>query len=306
MWRMLLLFAIAASRATAQLVQYDYNPCPQVPTLHCRNGSTCTPGVGSFGGQHEHLDLQTHESGYYCKCKDGFIGHECQLEVDECQGGSGAPSCYNGSKCQSSGGGASCDCNELNRNSGALDTKFSGAMCQHESTSFCAVSLVGNFAPNHQFCTNHGDCKKLVTGNQQHPGCDCKPGWMGEHCEIRTDPFAKTPNMNKSQAQGGNKTTSIIMFSLMIVAVVIVALLIAYQVFVAKKKTNTSSDAVFQGEKPRQASVGEGDLNPDGSGTLGSPTNGTNGVTNGDASGVEDDDDAESDAADEPSEQEIV
>ena len=44
--------------------QYDYTVCPEVPTLHCKNGSTCTPGIASFG-QHNHLDLQTHDSGEF-------------------------------------------------------------------------------------------------------------------------------------------------------------------------------------------------------------------------------------------------
>ena len=61
-----------------------------------------------------------------------------------------------------------CDCNQLNEDSGPTAMKFAGLMCQHESTSMCAASLVGTHSPNHQFCTNHGKCVKLVSDTEPH------------------------------------------------------------------------------------------------------------------------------------------
>ncbi|KAL3763603.1 hypothetical protein ACHAW5_009604 [Stephanodiscus triporus] len=197
----------------------SYVVCPQVPTLHCRNGSTCESGMATIHEQHAHLNLQTHESGYHCVCLPGYIGHECQVEVDDCDAVTGYDpsdatgtlrSCYHGSKCRaysSSSGGSSaaaqhyCDCESINRMSGPTAQKFAGIMCQHASTSMCAASLVvasssssssssspsslssvGTHSPNGQFCANHGTCVRMVSGDEPHPGCVCKDGWTGMHC----------------------------------------------------------------------------------------------------------------------------
>ena len=195
------------------------------------------------------------------------------MQVDECGGNNSGTvsSCYNGSKCQKNG---TCNCDQLNQNSLSTDTKYAGAMCEHESTSFCASSLVGNHAPNHQFCTNHGVCKRMVTDGEPHPGCDCAVGWMGDHCEIQQDPYARpVPVMSGSNDQGGTSTMAIVLFSLMIVA--IVGIIAGGAFIVIKKKRSAAnddgSDAVFQGTMPGEREktvVREGDLDMDGSSTL--------------------------------------
>ena len=53
------------------------------------NGSTCQEGISKIPAQHSHLNLQTHESGYYCKCIGDYIGHECRIQVDDCDGDTG-------------------------------------------------------------------------------------------------------------------------------------------------------------------------------------------------------------------------
>ena len=151
----------------------EYTQCPQVPSLHCRNGSVCESGVATFGKQHDHLGLQTHESGYYCKCLPGYIGHECAVQVDDCEGETGynpsdptgsLHSCYHGSTCRTSDSGSYCDCKSLNKSSDPVATKYAGLMCQHESTSMCAVTmLLENSAPDQQFCTNHGKVRRSDT-----------------------------------------------------------------------------------------------------------------------------------------------
>ncbi|EJK48803.1 hypothetical protein THAOC_32369 [Thalassiosira oceanica] len=109
-----------------------YAQCPEVPSLHCKNGSVCEDGVATFGKLHDHLGLQTHESGFYCKCLPGYIGHECTIQVDDCKGKkrynpsnpTGAlHSCYHGSTCRTSDSGSYCDCNSLNKSSDPIDTK---------------------------------------------------------------------------------------------------------------------------------------------------------------------------------------
>ena len=108
----------------------SYEACPQQPSLHCKNGSTCEAGVADFGRHHENLDLQTHEGGYYCKCLPGYIGHECAIHVDDCEGDSGympsglLKSCYYGAKCRTNGSDFFCDCAQLNKDLGPVATKF--------------------------------------------------------------------------------------------------------------------------------------------------------------------------------------
>lgn len=246
----------------------DFNLCPEVPTLRCKNGSTCTPGPATFG-LHEHLNMQTNDNGYHCKCNKGWTGHDCSTIVDECSGGSGTAACYNGSKCQKNG---QCNCNDLNQNSASSGTKFAGDMCQHESTSFCASSLVGNHAPNHQFCTNHGTCKKMVMDGEPHPGCTCTSGWMGDHCEISLDPYS-IPSHAKGSSSGGSNAGYIVLLTALIL---VICGTVAGIAFVIMKMRRTSDDGseevVFQTHMP-----GEGDkravsadmLDADGSGTLG-------------------------------------
>lgn len=264
--------------------------CPEVPSLHCKNGSTCTPGVASFGSQHDHLVLQTHDSGYHCKCPIGYIGHECEIYIQECSS-STQHVCYNGSECQSNN--KSCDCNTLNVESKSTDTKYAGDMCQHISTSFCAVTLVGNHAPNHQFCTNHGECVRLVSGRDAHPGCICKDGYTGDHCEVQSDAFG----IPQSSSRGNDVSTlSKTMFGVMIVVMIVVTASIVYFLGTNRRKdkaswrenynpesssspesssteltsnsNNNSTTTTETTSSLRKTQVGEGELDPDGSGTM--------------------------------------
>eukprot|EP00573_Skeletonema_grethae_P010175 CAMPEP_0201711046 /NCGR_PEP_ID=MMETSP0578-20130828/58943_1 /ASSEMBLY_ACC=CAM_ASM_000663 /TAXON_ID=267565 /ORGANISM="Skeletonema grethea, Strain CCMP 1804" /LENGTH=358 /DNA_ID=CAMNT_0048200095 /DNA_START=31 /DNA_END=1110 /DNA_ORIENTATION=+ len=258
--------------------------CPQVPSLHCANGSVCKQGVASFDSKHDHLGLQTHESGYYCECMDGFIGHECTIEVEDCENSIGySPSdptgvfmhsCYHGSTCKNFGNGNTmCDCDQLNQSSAPDATKFAGLMCEHESTSLCAVSLIGMSAPNHQFCTNHGRCKKEVMEGAPHPKCDCREGWSGDHCEIRSDVFAKGgfqsyQNQQKQQGVSAMTVGGKVMFSFIIIALAAVLIGIVVLVYSQiKRKRGPRAKAVGI----TAADVGAGEIEMDGSSTLNSP-----------------------------------
>jgi len=143
--------------------------------------------------------------------------------------------------------------------------KFAGLMCQHESTSMCAASLVGSgHAKNNQFCTNHGKCVKLVTDNEPHPGCVCKDGYTGDHCEIRVDPLTGV-----QQNGGGNVIAGKVLFSLLIIAMGSVATGIGVLLLREKKKRDAASSSVDTSKVTKKTVIGEGDLNADGSGTLG-------------------------------------
>mmetsp|Transcript_13284 Transcript_13284/g.28898 ORF Transcript_13284/g.28898 Transcript_13284/m.28898 type:complete len:384 (-) Transcript_13284:485-1636(-) len=271
-----------------------YAQCPQVPSLRCQNGSVCEAGVATFGKKHDHLGLQTHESGFYCKCLPGYIGHECAIQVDDCEGETGynpsdptgaLHSCYHGSTCRTSDSGSYCDCKSLNKSSDPIAAKYAGLMCQHESTSMCAVTmLLENSAPDQQFCTNHGKCVRMVSNSEPHPGCVCRDGYQGDHCEIRADPFAGVQTPDPGSGGGGNKGMGTALFSLLIITIVATLAIIGTVVYRSRKSDGSvgAVAAVFKGEgmkvpsprKGKKPTVNVDDLDPDGSATLGGPTGG--------------------------------
>lgn len=217
---------------------------------------------------------------------DGFIGHECTIEVEDCENSIGySPSdptgvfmhsCYHGSTCKNFGNGnRMCDCDQLNLSSAPDATKFAGLMCEHESTSLCAVSLIGMSAPNHQFCTNHGRCKKEVMEGAPHPKCDCREGWSGDHCEIRSDVFAKATSsgaqssfQNKQQRQPGVSAMTVggkVMFSFILIALISVLIGIAVLAYNQIKKNRGPREKAVG---ITAADVGAGEIEMDGSSTL--------------------------------------
>ena len=177
-----------------------------------------------------------------------------------------------------------CDCDELNLNSAPDATKFAGLMCEHESTSLCAVSLIGMSAPNDQFCTNHGRCKKEVLEGAPHPKCDCRDGWSGDHCEIRSDVFAKVPQSYKSQGVTNMTVGGKVMFSFIVIALIAVLIGIAVLVYSQIKKRRGAKEKAV-GITAMEAGAGE--IEMDGSSTLSSPT--AKSETSGGESGAYDD-----------------
>lgn len=216
---------------------------------------------------------------------EGFIGHECRIQVDDCDGDTGynpsdptgtLTSCYHGSQCRSTEGnnGKSfyCDCAKLNRDTEPMAKKYAGMLCQHESTSLCAASLAGENAPNQQFCTNHGKCVKMVTEGDPHPGCVCREGWVGNHCETWVDPILAFANENPPH--GTRSVSGIILFSVFMIAIIATVIGLAVICVKIRKEGNTNVDnaAVAQGKR----STIKSDLDPDGSGTLGKPSENAN------------------------------
>jgi len=229
---------------------------------------------------------------------DGYIGHECTIQVQDCENSIGySPSdptgvlrhsCYHGSTCKNFGGGnVMCDCDELNSKSTPDATKFAGLMCEHESTSFCAASLIGMSASNNQFCTNHGRCKKEVTEGAPHPKCDCRDGWSGDHCEIRSDVFAQVQSsQNRQQGVSGLNTGGKVLFSFLLIALIAVVIGIAILVYTQVKKNRGPKEKAVG---KTAADVGAGEIEMDGSSTL-SPANSNIAEEDGGEGGGGDDD----------------
>ncbi|KAL7477974.1 hypothetical protein ACHAW6_003759 [Cyclotella cf. meneghiniana] len=259
----------------------SYTACPQVPTLLCRNGSTCIPGQAKYSASDLAAlsHLQTHESGYHCDCLPGFIGHECEIAVSPCGTTSETydptqvtpvHSCYHGSICRRHHDDSYyCDCGVVNTKTSTTGSKYAGLMCEHEATSLCAVRLVENFAPDGQFCTNHGKCVKLVTGSDPHPGCVCRDGWDGDRCELKTLTESSVPKMvseDGSVEGGGSHAGRWVLFTILIITMLAVGIAVIVMLIKIKREQSGPREKAV-GKTAEE--VGAGELEPDGSGTLG-------------------------------------
>lgn len=103
------------------------------------------------------------------------------LRINECPDGT---ICENSAPCTphpSKEGSYMCDCySALDENKNSL-VKFAGVYCEHQATSYCQS---GDPYSAHAFCTNGGECKRLVTRTKEHAGCKCPRGYEGDYCQF--------------------------------------------------------------------------------------------------------------------------
>jgi len=174
--------------------------------------------------------------------------------------------CENGSVCvenELDEGNYYCDCDI------SSSEKYSGLRCEHRATSYCLQSPEGRISES--FCTNHGKCVQLVgRSNDQHYGCDCPAGYVGDFCQFIE---GSVPNNWPTNSDGSSsypytsqeKTESAAIAGVIIgiLAVITVATLYA----LVRKKTNDTAreiteelgaDAVLQ--SPTNSSADSGDL----------------------------------------------
>ncbi|XP_076803894.1 uncharacterized protein LOC143447846 [Clavelina lepadiformis] len=115
----------------------DLNYC--INHKPCKNGASCfNSGQGS----------------YTCRCKPGYIGHDCEVEVNECE----SNPCQNGATCVDLIDDYQCMC----------QSGFSGRNCD-ETTLTC-----DDFP-----CQNEGIC----TEGKKHYQCTCPDRFFGFNCE---------------------------------------------------------------------------------------------------------------------------
>lgn len=102
--------------------------------------------------------------------------------------------------------------------------KFAGPYCEHQATSYCSSSSSPTF---HAFCTNGGECKRMVTKNEEHAGCKCRKGYEGDFCQFVEGSRPSDWELNNfmhpalSSAYGSNQDhTSFVLVALFIGALV--------------------------------------------------------------------------------------
>ena len=174
---------------------------PQKPTeklcgdsFACKNGSVCKAGDGEVDHRHQHLGLlssitNADGSTYYCECSPGFIGHDCSVQVKECNSHREdlVHSCYFGSECIEADNEYGlldkfCDCSRAHTKDGKV---VAGLMCQYTSSTMCVDNDKHITSTTDAYCTNGGTCRSIVGSDEDFPGCQCEEGkWDGKHCEF--------------------------------------------------------------------------------------------------------------------------
>uniref|UniRef100_A0A6I8QR56 Notch 3 n=1 Tax=Xenopus tropicalis TaxID=8364 RepID=A0A6I8QR56_XENTR len=139
-----------------------------------RGSDVCTPNPCQNGG-----NCIDHQGVPICRCRDGFRGPTCMIDIDEC---ASAP-CLNGGKCMDGIAGYSCLCT----------LPYTGQKCE---------TILDPCAPDP--CHNGGICSP--TPDYESHMCQCSPGWRGETCDDDIDECARSPCKNGgfcTNMQGG-------------------------------------------------------------------------------------------------------
>lgn len=216
----------------------------------CRKGAKDLGTLGQIAHDIEHLNQTSNVEFEHCVCRPGFAGVHCETKVDVC--GQGQHVCLHGSKCVTNGKYHACDCS--NANQGDASEEFAGRSCEHKATDICTKGELGPGKPL-SFCTNAGTCKKQVSSNEPHPGCDCSSDWTGAHCELRLSPdplpqSSPTSNANDegSPGQGGGLVFEIIFLILSLVAFAVM-ILIGFSMYLQNKKQAAAHSASFSNDR---------------------------------------------------------
>ncbi|KAH9504425.1 hypothetical protein Btru_063570 [Bulinus truncatus] len=126
--------------------------------LNCENGGNCLK-IGSAS---------------QCLCKDGFNGHHCENNIDDCS----VNYCLNGGHCKDGISNFTCSCPE----------GFTGILCE-TNLDDCLNSP----------CQNNGTCQDCHNGFK----CFCQPGYTGDVCETTIDPCDSHPCYNGATCYTG-------------------------------------------------------------------------------------------------------
>jgi len=132
----------------------------------CRKGAKDISGLEEYGIDNSDLQQAYTEDFEHCVCPRGYVGLQCEYQLDICPGG--AHACLNGGQCVALHPGSvlvdnrtyGCDCTKAETG----DSRFAGLRCEMESTEFCTEdgSKSSTGVGLNNFCTNNGRCRDHV------------------------------------------------------------------------------------------------------------------------------------------------
>lgn len=168
----------------------DLNYC----TNHkpCRNGGTC---------------FNTGQGSYTCRCRPGFVGTDCDRQIDDCA----SKPCQNGGQCSTSQDGSyKCECRAGWTGDYCEKAKrtCANSPCKHGST---CIDTVDGYKCSCPIGRDGTDCEYVlpVTCNCLNGGtcragtkiCECPQGFAGDRCEINSDDCVSSPCLNGGTCQ---------------------------------------------------------------------------------------------------------
>lgn len=213
-------------------------------TVTCLNGGECRKGTASEttlsdvdSSSQQESNSQSLEQ-HYCVCPDGYTGDACEYYYEVC--GNGEHYCLHGAKCvkedQNNNGDMkrhtsswSCDCSTtFNDDEGAI---FSGKHCQSQFTTICrnidGSSSIYDPTKSVAFCVNDGVCGEIgdTDKGESYPGCVCKPGYTGPHCELLQSPALIAAKQGDLESDSAAILFVCFVFGILFVFLVVVAVL---------------------------------------------------------------------------------
>ena len=116
-----------------------------------------------------------------CQCEPNYSGADCSIPFETCE--DGERTCFNGSTCVRNNKRDPvtnkykyhCDCTKA-----VGVSSYAGLQCQEQATSYC---VLGRTDSEYAFCTNGGECIRIVEDGAPHPGCRCSDDFEGQHCQ---------------------------------------------------------------------------------------------------------------------------
>lgn len=199
-------------------------------------GSGAPSGCGPFG-----VCRTLDASGQRCVCDRGYAGADCSLQAINCRGDvdpNGARTCFNGGRCvekemyfpdQDSTTTWYCDCSTATGDA----KRFAGHQCQYPTSAHCEAGIKTS---EYAFCVNGGRCIQIVDRGEPHPGCLCRTGFEGRHCQYAkgTAP-AKEPIYSAAME---NSTKGIHGFALALVILIVLGFVSCTTYVVVRRDTS--------------------------------------------------------------------